>query len=148
MNGMEISGAQLGGMAAALVILIGLYLKVGRVEDRMASRVMTEVKALIKSGGNTGVDISPNPLSVKMEDEFVKRGSFHKHAELNREAHEAIDKRVDEEVRAVVKELKETNRALNELSREVGELKAVGEVRSQQLVEMDRKLDGIRRHQS
>ena len=74
----------------------------------------------------------PQPLETKEAAEFVNRQSFHKHAELNREAHVELHE-----------ENKDLEKLHHELAREVSEMASVLELNGQRLVQMDSKIDTL-----
>ena len=75
---------------------------------------------------------TPQPFEVKEAAEFVHKSSFHKHAELNRDAHVELHE-----------ENKELERIHHELAREVSEMASALELNGQRLVQMDSKIDTL-----
>lgn len=82
------------------------------------------------------VEISPNPLMVKLQEDFVTRASFHKHAELNREAHEKLERKIESDVN----KLQDSH---NHLAREVSGMGSTVDGSAARLVLVDQKIDRL-----
>lgn len=82
--------------------------------------------------------IGPLPLPVELHSLCVKRDSYETHARLNREEHKRIEKDFTEKV-------SEIEKCHNGLAREVSEINARSEGNETRLIQMDTKLDQLRR---
>ena len=81
-------------------------------------------------------EIGPQPFITKLAEEFVTRASFLKHAELNRQHHDKLEKEAKDQITRL-----ETSH--NNLAREVSTLGATVDVNGDRLVLMDQKLDRL-----
>lgn len=124
---------QLGALAFGGLVVMAVWMKMNAFEKAFAERMKLLMQA---SNQPEKREISPQPLIVKKEEQYTTRESFHKHAELNRKAHEDLESLIRGEV-------KDLSMSHNELAREVSALTSTVEVNSARLVEINSKLDLI-----
>ena len=119
----------LGALLVGLVIFAGGLLASMKVIKGWIREVVG-VKDISK------IEIGPQPFVTKMAEEFVTRASFHKHADLNRQHHEKLEKEAKEQITRL-----ETSH--NNLAREVSALGSTVDVNGDRLMLMDQKLDRL-----
>jgi len=81
-------------------------------------------------------EIGPQPFVTKTAEEFVTRASFHKHADLNRQHHEKLEREAKEQINRL-------ENSHNNLAREVSALGSTVDVNGDRLLLMDQKLDRL-----
>lgn len=76
----------------------------------------------------------PQPMVTKEADEYVHRGSYESHCKINREEHNRIESKCEEERKGLEK-------SHNALAREVSAISATLEANGLRLVQVDQKID-------
>lgn len=136
---MGVESSLLIGVVTALGVLFGLWQKVNKAKADIVAELKKELR-LEAADNEEGKErtVGPQPFRIAMEEDFVKRSSYETHCRLNREAHAKIEETLKNEI-AKVSELH------RQLFREVGEINVRSESNEQRLIQMDTKLDTIRR---
>ena len=124
-----VSAGQLGGYGIAALTLIVVWMKFNSFEKAFAERLKQIIHA---SDQPEKRELSPQPFVVKKEEEYTPRSSFHKHAELNREEHAKLHKRIDDLIKDI-----------GDVRCEVSAVNATLEANGVRLVQMDQKIDRI-----
>ncbi len=123
----ELSNNQLaGGVVAVLVTMIGQH---------FAFKKYIRDAAGIKETTNN--EVGPQPFVTKKAEEYVTRDSFHKHAELNRQHHDRIEREAKDQINRL-------ENSHHNLAREVSALTSTVDVNGDRLITIDKKVDEIK----
>jgi len=129
----------LAKLAGGIGALYAVYRHINKAKREIVADVIRELR-----GENAEQEedkkriIGPQPFDVRLHSDCVKRGSYETHCRLNREAHENLQKDFKHEVGKIAD-------AHHQLAREVSALNARSEENQARLIQMDNKLDNIRR---
>jgi hypothetical protein len=85
-------GAIIGTLVLGIGTLLSFLGKLQRQQDRIVSTAVEAAMARVHAEQKTPTQRIEQPLEVTAKVEFVPRLDFHKHAQLNREAHDKIEK--------------------------------------------------------
>jgi hypothetical protein len=105
------------------------------------------VVSLIGLLKKTDVSVSPQPLDIKIVEQFVSKTDFHTHMHANDQAHKDIFSKIGGTDRGIAGklslELREVHARINLLDKSNGRLEATTELQNVQLAAMDGKITKI-----
>lgn len=92
------SAVEIGAFLVLLTTVIGIFAKLNGAKKEFVKEVLLQLRA---EQQQTREGAPPQPFEVVGKVEFTSRQSFEKHAELNRVAHDKIEKEMRDSIRRI-----------------------------------------------